>query len=174
MATTTPPNGELIIRAGLATDLPTLDAIARAAKAHWGYSAAQLAAWHDDLTTRAESLRARPLFVAQRDGVPVGFVQVATDTAPWEIWALWIEPSRMRRGIGRALLERAMDLAAAAGQTELAIDADPHALAFYRACGARVVGEIAAPIDGEPDRARPQLRLPTRRSLGQPPLTRRV
>jgi hypothetical protein len=46
------------------------------------------------------------------------------------------------------------------------IDADPHAEAFYRACGALRIGGVAAPIDGQPQRVRPQLVLSTvRRSV---------
>jgi len=51
--------------------------------------------------------------------------------------------------------------AAARGQSELAIDSDPNASGFYEYCGARVVGAVAAPIVGNLERARPQLRLRT-------------
>ncbi len=69
-------------------DLSALDGIALEAKAHWGYSAAQLAAWRDDLLTPADSLASRPVFVAEIEDTVVGFTQVATDVAPWEVWAL--------------------------------------------------------------------------------------
>jgi hypothetical protein len=49
---------------------------------------------------------------------------------------------------------------AVAGGNALAIDADPNAEAFYLAKGARRIGEIAAPIEGHPDRVRPQMLLP--------------
>ena len=80
---------------------------------------------------------------------------------PWEIWALWVHPNQMRKGVGKSLLGWAKHFAAASGQVELAIDADPNAEAFYRACGARVVGSVAAPITCNPMRVRPQLRLST-------------
>lgn len=150
------------LRCGGSVDIPALNAIALEAKAHWGYSREQLQAWSEDLTVTAESLLARPVQVAEEMGQLIGFAQVATDTRPWELWAMWVRPSHMGKGAGKALLAWARELAAAAGQSELAIDADPNASGFYQRCGARVVGAVAAPIAGSPDRVRPQLRLRTR------------
>lgn len=149
------------IRMARLADLSALDGIALEAKAHWGYSAAQLAAWRDDLLTPADSLASRPVFVAETEDTVVGFTQVATDVAPWEVWALWVKPACMRRGIGKALLGRARSFAAAAGQRQLAIDADPNASEFYLRCHAIPVGVVPAPIPGAPVRVRPQFLLDT-------------
>ncbi|MBE0550563.1 MAG: GNAT family N-acetyltransferase [Rubrivivax sp.] len=149
------------LRRGMPADLPILDAIAIEAKAHWGYSKEQLHAWRDELVVSEESLTTRPVCVAEEDGHPIGFAQVATDAQPWELWAMWVRPSHMGKGVGKALLGWATEFAAAGGQPELAIDADPNAGDFYRACGAKMVGSVAAPIAGSPERVRPQLRLRT-------------
>ena len=145
------------LRRGLPEDTQGLELIAHAAKAHWGYSAEQLQAWRADLTISPESVLARPVCVAEEGGKPVGFAQVAMDTQPWELDALWVHPEHMGKGIGKALLAWAKDFAASAGQLELAIDADPNAERFYRACGAVLVGNVPAPIAGNPHRVRPQL-----------------
>ena len=136
-----------------------LGRLAREAKAVWGYSAVQLDRWRDDLAVSPASIRRSPTFVAEADGAVVGFVQISTDTSPWELEHLWVGPRHMRRGVGRALLARAAEAAARAGERVLAIDADPHAEPFYLAVGARRIGEVAAPIDGQGDRVRPQLLL---------------
>lgn len=149
------------LRRGISADIPALETIAFAAKAHWGYSTEQLQAWREDLMVSSESLIARPVCVAEEHGQPVGFVQVATDTRPWELEAMWVHPKHMGKGIGKALLAWAAELAASRGQPELAIDSDPNAEGFYQACGARVVGAVPAPIVGSPKRVRPQLRLRT-------------
>lgn len=149
------------IRMARLADLSALDGIALEAKAHWGYSAAQLAAWRDDLLTPADSLASRPVFVAEIEDTVVGFTQVATDVAPWEVWALWVKPACMRRGIGKALLGRARSFAAAAGQRQLAIDSDPNASELYLRCRATPVGVVPAPIPGAPGRVRPQFLLDT-------------
>jgi GNAT superfamily N-acetyltransferase len=149
------------LRGGVPADIPSLDTIAFAAKAHWGYAPEQLQAWRDDLLVSEKSLTARPVCVAEENGHPIGFVQVATDTEPWELWAMWVHPAHMGKGVGKKLLAWAKHFAASAGQAELAIDSDPNAAGFYRACGASHVGSVAAPIASNPGRVRPQLRLRT-------------
>jgi GNAT superfamily N-acetyltransferase len=149
------------LRPGVPADIPALNPIALAAKAHWGYSAELLLAWREDLVTTVESLVARPICVAEENGQPIGFVQVSTDTTPWEIWAMWVHPSQMGKGVGKALLAWARHFASTRGQLVLAIDADPNAEGFYLACGAELVSSVASPIAGDPMRVRPQLRLPT-------------
>jgi hypothetical protein len=47
----------------------------------------------------------------------------------------------------------------ARGATEMLIDSDPDAEGFYVRSGATVVGRVAAPIEDQSDRYRPQLRL---------------
>ncbi len=150
------------LRLGVPADIPVLDAIAIAAKAHWGYSAQQLQSWRTDLSVAADSLKVRPVCLAEEHDQVVAFVQVATDVRPWALWAMWVLPAFMGRGIGTALLAWATDFAAAHGQSEIAIDSDPNAEGFYRARGALVVGSVPAPISGDRQRVRPQLRLPIR------------
>lgn len=158
----------MTIRAARCDEADVLSRLARVAKAVWGYSAAQLERWRDDLTASPESIRRWPTFVAERDGAVAGFIQLNSDGAPWQIEHLWVAPRHLRRGVGRALLSRAAEAAAAKGQTLLAIDADPNAEPFYLAAGATRVGEVAAPIDGQPDRVRPLLRLTLRASGAKP------
>ena len=147
------------LRRGVREDVPVLDAIALAAKAHWGYTAKQLEAWSQDLRVDPDTLATAPVCVAEEYGQPLGFVQVGTDTQPWELEGMWVHPHHMGKGVGKALLRWARQYAAANGQRELAIDADPNAEQFYLSCGAQLVGSIAAPIPGHPQRVRPQLRL---------------
>jgi GNAT superfamily N-acetyltransferase len=149
------------LRPGTPADLAALDAIALESKAHWGYSSTQIQVWREALLVSAESLIKRPVCVAEKNGRAVGFVQVATDTRPWEVWAMWVLPAHMGEGVGKALLAWAKELAAVGGERELAIDADPNAKGFYQACGARLVGCIAAPIEGDPMRCRLLFRLRT-------------
>ena len=137
-----------------------LSALARAAKAHWGYDAADLARWNDDLRISAESIARQPTYVAEHNGQRAGFVQLslATDAAVLE--HLWVAPEHMRKGIGRLLLRCGLAVATAWGCREVRIDADPNAERFYVACGARRIGAIEAPVVGAPRRVRPQLVIP--------------
>ena len=146
------------IRAARRSEHEILSSIARASKAHWGYSAEAMAGWEQELTITADSIATRPTFVAEVDGHVAGFFQLASVEQGIEIDHFWVAPAFMRLGVGRALLRRAAEQAANLGFTRLEIDADPHAEAFYLACGARPTGAvIAAPVPGDPERCRPQL-----------------
>jgi len=152
------------IRRAAPDEAAILAGIAQAAKAHWGYSAAQLAAWRDGLSPDSASIASCPTHVAEIDGEIAGFCQLIDSARPAVVEHLWVHPRHMGRGIGRALLDACLRELAAAGGDALDIDSDPHAEGFYLACGAVRVGEIAAPIDGQPDRVRPQLRLAVMRT----------
>lgn len=149
----------MLIRRAVEDEAGALSAIALAAKAYWPYTAAQLAAWRDDLRISAELIASSPTYVAELDGEIGGFYSLVQEDQAWNLEHLWVAPDHMRRGIGRALLSHAMEVAARSGAASLAIDADPYAEPFYIACGARRVGAIAAPIEGQPGRERPQLLL---------------
>ena len=149
------------IRAAVPEEAPVLSRIARAAKAHWGYDPAQLARWDHQLTVSPRSLQRSPSFVAEGGNGILGFIQVDMDTSPPRIDHLWVDPACMGQGAGRALLRHAQALLAAEGVPAVAIDADPNAEGFYLAMGAHRTGMVAAPIDGNTARTRPQLLLAT-------------
>jgi GNAT superfamily N-acetyltransferase len=128
------------------------------AKANWGYSAAQLEAWRPSLTVTAEQLRSQPAFVLETDRA-VGFYSLRVVDGACELDNLWVIPSEVGRGHGRELLTHAINVARSMGLREIAIDADPNAADFYLHCGATVTGSVPAPIEGQPGRTRPQLRL---------------
>ena len=134
--------------------------IALHAKSHWPYCAEQIAAWRSDLAVTPEQISSCPTCVAQIDAIVAGFYMLEPRQADWTLEHLWVLPDYMGRGIGRALLSHARGVATAAGAEALTIDADPYAEPFYLACGAIRVGTVAAPINGAPDRVRPQMRLP--------------
>lgn len=136
-----------------------LSAIAFDSKSHWSYSASQLAAWRGDLTVSANTISSCPTYVAEVGTTVAGFFVLVPSCPHWKLEHFWVSPSCMGRGVGRALLSQAANIAAQGGAAAIAIDADPNAEPFYLARGARRVGSLAAPIAGSPDRERPQLLL---------------
>ena len=138
-----------------------LAAIAWAAKASWGYSAAQLEVWREELLPSIESVRTQPTFVAELNGQLAGFYQLSMNAQPVALEHLWVHPLFMRQGVGRMLLVHAAGYLANLGIASLQVDSDPNAEPFYAASGAVRVGVRAAPIGGRPTRVRPQLRLST-------------
>jgi len=154
------PKAQVHIRRSAVEDANELTVLVLQAKAHWGYSKAQLEAWRSSLEVSAESLAGRLAFVGELGGRIVGFYSLIPSGREWDLDDLWVLPAFTRRGIGRALLMHARDTAAEGGATLLRIESDPYAEQFYIACGAKRVGAVAAPIEGEPDRIRPVLTLP--------------
>ena len=145
------------IRRARPDEAEALSAIARAAKQSWGYPDALIAEWAASLDISPGEVAAKPTFAAVAGGSLVGFYLLAPAGGLWSLEHLWVAPAEQRRGAGRALLVHAVETARAGGASRLAIDADPNAEPFYLACGAERVGAVAAPIAGDPLRARPQL-----------------
>ncbi len=146
----------LRLRPARPPDCATLTALAQESKAAWPYPPAQIEAWRSELTITPASLVA-PTIVAEDASGIVGFMQVAGFSAGWQLEHCWVRPGARGRGVGRTLVEHAMELVRTARGTGIAIDADPHAEGFYLSLGASRVGEVAAPIAGDPARIRPQL-----------------
>jgi GNAT superfamily N-acetyltransferase len=130
-----------VIRDARAEDVARLTEIAIAAKAHWGYSAAFMAACRAELTVSVADLAALSVAVLETDR-PIGFYALewrSDGTA--ELDALFVEPAFIGQGFGRLLISAAAAAARARGVETLVIQADPNAAAFYEAIGARRVGE---------------------------------
>lgn len=128
------------IRPARGDEADELSALARRAKAHWGYDEAFLAAYRDALTVTPGDIAAHTVRVAMLDGRCGGFSQVRASEAEAELTDLWIDPGAIGRGLGRALWEDAVATARARGCRTLLVQSDPHAAGFYRAMGARPDG----------------------------------
>ncbi len=149
------------IRRARESEAADLSTLAIASKAYWPYSAEQIEAWRSDLTISSEMIASFHTYVAEIEENIAGFFILIPASPHWALEHFWVSPACMGRGTGRALISHAIKLAAEAGVAALAIDADPYAEEFYLAFGAQRVGTIPAPIEGVPDRARPQLVLST-------------
>lgn len=145
------------IRRASASEAEKLSALALEAKAHWGYSPETIESWRDQLRISSANVASKPTYVGAIDEAIVGFYSLAPSEQAWELDNLWVAPQFMQRGLGRALLTHALDLAFRGGASSVIVDADPNAEAFYASCGAIRCGEVPAPISGQPNRVRPQL-----------------
>jgi ribosomal protein S18 acetylase RimI-like enzyme len=130
-------------------DVDALTEIAHAAKRHWGYPERWIEAWGDILTMRPEFIAANIAYCAMEDDNVVGFYVLTTEGDGVHLDHLWINPAAMRRGIGRALFEHAVNQARAAGFDLIKIEADPNAEGFYKRMGAQRVGTSVSEVEGE-------------------------
>ncbi len=80
-----------IIRAQPA-DAPVLSAIAWAAKAHWGYPAAWLERWRDQLTITPEFIAANETFFARIEQRAGGFHALLATEEAMRLEHLWVLP----------------------------------------------------------------------------------
>lgn len=102
-------------------------------------------------------MRSPYIQVAEVDGHPIGVVQVTLRGEVADLARLFVEPTRLRMGVGRKLLEWAEATARSAGARMLVIEADPGAADFYRRMGASDAG--AVPSGSKPGRFIPRLTL---------------
>jgi GNAT superfamily N-acetyltransferase len=151
----------LRLRPARADEAEGLTAIARAAKAHWGYDETLMTAWQADLVVSPAAIARGLVCVAEAEGLAIGLAELVLTPHEARLGGLWVHPRAMRRGAGRALLDWACAEARRAGHATLAIDSDPNAEAFYLSRGAERLGSVPAPLPGQPDRVRPQLQLAT-------------
>ena len=77
------------------------------------------------------------------DGEVAGFVSTVTSGDVVEIEDLFVDPTWMRAGVATALIGDAVATARRAGCSQLAVDGNEHALAFYRSVGFVVEREVA-------------------------------
>jgi GNAT superfamily N-acetyltransferase len=68
-----------------------------------------------------------------------------------ELEDLFVDPDRMRQGVGQALIEDAVAFARAAGVDRIEVDGNPHARRFYEAVGFRFQSTVATEL-GRADR----------------------
>jgi GNAT superfamily N-acetyltransferase len=125
-------------------------------KAAWGYDEAFMALARAVLQVSPEQIAARDVWVATgANGEVAGIVALGPSEQPntLDLDKLFVEPRRIRTGVGRALLAHAIIEAKQRGANRLTILADPYAAGFYERNGARRIGE--APSDAIPGRSLP-------------------
>lgn len=143
------------IRRAEPAESEALSELAFRSKAHWGYSDEFMAACRDELTLTPEQIASGDVWVAEDPAALEGFYatrKVSPDTQ--ELDALFVAPDRIGTGIGRALMQHALERFGAAPElNRLVIQADPNAAPFYEAAGAVLIGQ--EPSDSIPGRMLP-------------------
>ncbi|MDH5232895.1 MAG: GNAT family N-acetyltransferase [Gammaproteobacteria bacterium] len=132
------------LRKATGTDAADLSHLAMRSKAYWGYSSAFMQACRQELCVDQVMINdATSLFiVAEVDTSMVGFYALEAISSPViELGFLFVEPAKIRCGIGQQLIEHAKQRAKELGAKTLLIQGDPHAKGFYCAMGAKPIGQ---------------------------------
>jgi ribosomal protein S18 acetylase RimI-like enzyme len=122
---------------------------------------------------RAEGGPASANFIARESGVDVGLVAVfAEPDAPgrMHLVSMWVDPRYRRRGVARALVDRAVRWAAERRAREVILwvaDHNTAARQLYERIGFRPTGE-RQPLPSNPARTESLLRLPLEDPLHAP------
>lgn len=132
----------LTLRPARPEDSPVLSRIARAAKAHWGYSPDLMRLWEEDLTVTPGFVREHVVVCALHGTRIVGFYGITGEGKTRELEHLWVAPDHMGRRVGRLLLEHAVESLRGTGCRRLEIASDPNAVPFYRKLGGVRIGEV--------------------------------
>ena len=132
-----------IIRRASPEDAAFLSELALRSKAYWGYSQDFLESCRAELTIKPERIGSDDYlcFVAVHNDMAIGFYAVENLSGnTYELEALFVEPEHIGAGVGRSLVQHAIDLLSNLGAERLVIQGDPNAIGFYLAAGARQTG----------------------------------
>ena len=120
-----------------------LTALQRQASLMWEEDRDALLAEPDAIDLPADKIAEGHVFVWEEAGAVLGFaVVLPRDDGAAELDGLFVEPDAWGRGIGRKLVDHAMDMARDEGCISLNVVANKRALGFYLACGFEALGEV--------------------------------
>jgi GNAT superfamily N-acetyltransferase len=130
-------------------DAEALTRVSFAAKRHWGYPESWIERWQESLTITPDFIHHNEVYAAVVEEGVIGFYALSGEGSEMELEHLWVLPEFIGTGVGRALFDHAVRRAAASGAEVLGIESDPNAEGFYLRMGARRVGEVSYPMDGQ-------------------------
>ena len=131
------------IRLARIDEQPMLESLQRRASLSNPGDRDALLANPDAIAVPVEQIASDCVFVAERDGIVVGFAAVVTRVdGGAELDALFVEPHLWKQGIGRQLVDHIADVARRTAATFLHVVGNPHARGFYLSCGFRVTGTV--------------------------------
>jgi GNAT superfamily N-acetyltransferase len=132
----------ITIRLAEPAEREALEELQRRSSMHEPMYRERLAAEPDAIALPPEQIEAGLVRVAEEDGAIVGFsVLFEPSGDACELDGLFVEPPRMRTGVGRRLVEDAKRIARDRGAARIDVVANPQAVAFYEAVGFVWTGE---------------------------------
>ena len=148
-----------MIRPASVDEAAVLTTIALEAKRYWGYPEHWIKHWESDLTITPEFIRDNHVYVHEADGEISGFYALCVAGNKADMEHMWVRPEAIGTGIGKELFLDAMERAAKLNVNAVEIASDPNAAGFYKRMGATQIGEVDAPVDGQPARKLPRLKI---------------
>ena len=148
---TAPPDGREhrppAIRPARVEEAELLSGLALRSKAVWGYGPEFMRRCEPLLRVSESYIGEHPVVVAEEGGRVLGFYALNHARYEIELDLLFVEPGSLRRGVGRALLDHALDAARTLGHRELYVESDPGAEAFYLRMGGTRIGTVTSTVE---------------------------
>jgi GNAT superfamily N-acetyltransferase len=142
------------VRQAEAGEAQALTELCLRSKAHWGYDAEFMRLCVSSLTVSEDTIAEGRVLVATDNGKGViGTASVLRDGDDAELGLMFVDPSAIGGGIGRALFDEAVKLARRLGYRRMTILADVNAAPFYERMGAHFLRRL--PSDAIPGRTLP-------------------
>lgn len=136
----------MLIRRARREDANELSQLSFRSKAFWGYSDEFMEACRDDLTVSPKYIESSPVYVAEINGKIVGFYGLVCSQNKAELRDLFVEPKMIGKGVGKQLWKHMIKTARELQVQKVFIHSDPHAEEFYKAMGAKRIGEVISSV----------------------------
>lgn len=147
------------IRPALPQEANILTTISFRSKKYWTYPEAYFEIWKDELTVTEQYIADNHVFVAQEQGVIVGYYSIVEVKEDFEVagirikkgfWLdhMFIDPEHIGQKIGMAMVVHLQAMWEECGVKEIRVLADPNARGFYEKSGFNYIREYPSTIAG--------------------------
>ncbi|RZJ65729.1 MAG: GNAT family N-acetyltransferase [Flavobacterium sp.] len=130
-------------------DHEILTFITKTSKNIWGYGDEQIEKWSDVLTITTDYIEKNVLRKLVDDGRIIGYYALMqVDPKEMRLDYMFVLPEFTGKGLGKLLVEDAIDTARNLKYTKISLDADPNAEGFYERLGFSLVRRMESTIPG--------------------------
>ena len=130
------------IRRAAGADEDILTEIATASEAYWGYEQDFMERFREIYRITGEFITENIVFVAEDGERIAGVYAVLADGAEGSLEYLFIKPTSIGKGYGKALWDHMLGECKRLGIRRVEIVSGPHAKGFYAKMGAKPAGEV--------------------------------
>ena len=131
------------------SDASMLTEIALESKAHWGYTAAQIESWREDLTILPETFDSWRGSKFMMNNEIAGFYLLnRVNARTCYVEFLFVRPKFIGKSIGRQLIEHAIESCRTNSCEVLNVLSDPNAESFYAKHGFKTMYQTESSIPG--------------------------
>jgi GNAT superfamily N-acetyltransferase len=123
------------IHKAIPQDAEALTTLTLTSKAYWGYGAAQMASWQDQLDFKNNYIENHQVYKLVTGETLIGYYSYVADKDVVVLDRLFVLPEYIGQGFGRKLVEDFLTRVKSAGHTKVVLEADPNAEGFYNALG---------------------------------------